>query len=46
MQPVEWRLSLEFDDKTIEQFDGLNENIDRVQKLHFEFELPLLVGFV
>jgi len=45
MQPLEWKLLLEFDDRTVEEFDGLNEKIDKVQKLHFEMELPLLVSF-
>jgi len=43
MQAIEWKLLLEFDDGVIEEFDGLNEHLERVQKIHIEYHLPLLV---
>ena len=43
VQAIEWKLLLEFDDGVIEEFDGLNENLEKVQKIHLEYNLPLLV---
>jgi len=43
VQAIEWKLLLEFDDGVIEEFDGLNEHLERVQKIHLEYNLPLLV---
>jgi len=34
---------LEFEEGVMEEFDGLNENLEKVQKIHIQYELPLLV---
>lgn len=44
VQAIEWRLLLEFEEGVMEEFDGLNENLEKVQKIHLQYELPLLVG--
>jgi hypothetical protein len=34
------------DNGETEEFDGLNEGLDSIRKLKFEFQMPLLVNLI
>jgi len=39
----EWSLSLKYSNEKVEEFDGLNENLNQMTGLIYEFKMPLLV---